>query len=135
MYLLDTSIISELRRVRPHGAVKQWFANTAEQVLHIAGVTIGEIQAGIEVTRETDLKRANELEEWLIEVTETYNVLPMDSQIFRIWAKLMHRQPSHLQEDAMIAATAKHHKLTIVTRNTKDFGRFGVKLFNPYLKA
>lgn len=135
MYLLDTNVISELRRAKPHGAVKEWFANTVEQDLHIAVITIGEIQSAIEITRETDARRAAELELWLIEVAETYNVLPMDTQIFRIWAKLMHRQQSYVQEDAMVAATAKQHNLTIVTRNTKDFSKFGVKLFNPFLKA
>jgi predicted nucleic acid-binding protein len=95
-------------------------------------VTLGEIQAGIEITREQDVNKAAEIEAWADQVAATYNVLPMDAATFRIWAKLIHRQSDTVYEDAMIAASASVHKLTVVTRNVRDFERFNVPLFNPF---
>ena len=66
------------------------------------------------------------------QVSGTFNIVGMDAPIFRIWAKLMHRQPDHLIEDAMIAATAVAGSLTVATRNVRDFERFGVKVFDPF---
>ena len=135
MLLLDTNVISELRRARPHGAVLAWFKELSGADVNIAAATIGEIQSGIEITRESDTVRAEELEKWLSQVSAAYNILSMNAETFRIWAKLMHRKQDHLSSDAMVAATALQHKLIVVTRNTKDFSTFGVKLFNPFLKA
>lgn len=132
MYLLDTNIISELRRQKPHGAVVNWLSSVEDKDLFISSVTIGEIQAGIEITREQDLEKAYQLEQWLDLVADTYNILPMDSNIFRTWAKLMHKTSNTLYEDAMIAATAKVNNLIVTTRNISDFRSFGVKLFNPF---
>jgi len=132
MYLLDTNVISELRRPRPHGAVVAWLAPIADSDLHLSAVTIGEIQAGIEITREQDAAKADEIEQWAALVAVSYNVLPMDAETFRLWARLMHHSSNTLYEDAMIAATAKQHGLTIVTRNVGDFASFGVEIFNPF---
>ena len=133
MYLLDTNVISELRRRRPHGAVLAWLSEVADTDIHLAGITFGELQAGIEVTREQDPAKAAEMEVWLEKVASTYNVLLMDIRTFRRWAQLMHRQPGHLAEDAMIAATAEVHNLTVATRNVRDFERFKVKILNPFM--
>lgn len=132
MYLLDTNVISELRKPKPHGAVVQWLKETADADLHISAVTIGEIQAGIELTREQDAAKATEIEQWLALVAQSYNVLSMDAACFRCWAKLMHQQSDTLYEDAMIAATALVHGLIVVTRNVADFKPFGVQVFNPF---
>jgi toxin FitB len=132
MYLLDTNIVSELRKPRPHGAVVAWVQATADSDLFLSAVTIGEIQAGIEITREQDVEKAQSIERWLNQVAASYNVLTMDAEVFRVWAKLMHRQSNTVIEDAMIAATAQVHKLTVVTRNVVDFERFGVAIFNPF---
>ncbi len=132
MYLLDTNVVSELRKPKPHGAVLAWFAGLEDTQLHLSAVTIGEIQVGIELTREQDEAKAAEIEAWLELVATSYNVLPMDAAAFRAWAQLMHRKSDTVYEDAMIAATAKLHGLTVVTRNVADFKSFGVPLLNPF---
>jgi toxin FitB len=133
MYLLDTNVISELRRPRPHGAVVAWLRSLDEHDLYISAVTLGEIQAGIEITRERDAAKAAEVEAWADQVADLWNVLPMDAATFRLWAKLMQRRADSLMEDAMIAATAKRHSLRVATRNIRDFKDFGVDVFNPYI--
>jgi hypothetical protein len=132
MYLLDTNVVSELRRARPHGAVLAWLRSVDDADLHLSAVTVGEIQAGIEITREQDEAKAAEIEAWLEQVAQTFNVLSMDARAFRTWARLMHRQSDELIEDAMIAATAITHNLTVVTRNVRDFETLGVATINPF---
>jgi hypothetical protein len=135
MYLLDTNVISELRRVRPHGAVVAWLRDIPDSDLHLSAVTIGELQVGVEITREQDLDKALAIEAWIEQVAVTYNVLPMGVQTFRCWARLMHGRSSTLHEDAMIAATALTHNLTVVTRNVRDFAPFGIATLNPFKAA
>ena len=132
MYLLDTNVISELRRPRPHGAVVAWLESVADSDLHLSAVTLGQIQAGIELTRDQDAAKAAEIEQWADLVSASYNVVPMDAETFRVWARLMHRRSDTLYEDAMIAATAKQYQLTVATRNVADFARFGIEVFNPF---
>jgi len=132
VYLLDTNIVSELRRPRPHKAVLNWFSDIPGDQLFLSAVTIGEIQAGIEITREQDKKKAKELENWLDQVVASYGIFPMDPAAFREWARLKHRKSDALIEDAMIAATANVHRLTVVTRNVSDFQKLGVPLINPF---
>ncbi len=132
MFLMDTNVISELRRQRPHGGVLAWLDSTPRHIVFLPAVVIGEIQSGIEITREQDTYRARELESWLETLILAYRVLPMDFQIFRAWARLMHRKSNTLNADAMIAATAIVHGFTVVTRNVKDFEQFGVALLNLF---
>ncbi len=131
-YLLDTNVVSELRRQRPHGGVVAWLESLDDAQLHLSAVTLGEIQAGIEMTREQDPGKAREIEGWLEQVSGSYNVLPMDAGTFRAWARLMHRKSDTLYEDAMIAATAQVHGLTVATRNVSDFNALGLEVFNPF---
>ena len=132
MYLLDTNVVSELRRPRPHGAVLAWLQAVDDAQLFISAVTLGEIQAGIELTREQDTDKASEIEAWLDQVAAAYNVLPLDAAAFREWARLMHRRSDTLYEDAMSAATARVHGLTVVSRNVADFKALGMEAINPF---
>jgi predicted nucleic acid-binding protein len=135
VYLLDTNVVSELRKQRPHGGVRAWLASLDDAQLCVSAVTLGEIQAGIELTREQDAAKARDIEAWLDQLAEAYNVLPMDAAVFRAWARLMHRKSDTLYEDAMIAATATVHGLTVATRNVADFHTLGMAVFNPFAGA
>jgi len=96
---------------RPNTGVVAWLEATDDSHLHLSAVTIGEIQAGMEVTRAQDPTKAAEIEAWADQLAGSYNVLSMDAPCFRRWAKLMHRESNTVYEDAMIAATALVHKL------------------------
>ena len=133
MYLLDTNVVSELRKLKPHQGVVAWIQAASEDSLYVSAVTIGEIQAGIEITRRQDPEKAQEIEVWLDSVAQSYGVVPADAAIFRRWAQLMHRRSDHHLEDALIAATALVRGLTVVTRNVDDFEPFGVPLINPFV--
>ncbi|MBV8631075.1 MAG: type II toxin-antitoxin system VapC family toxin [Silvibacterium sp.] len=132
MYLLDTNVISELRKVRPHGEVVAWVKNIPENQLFVSAFTLAEMQAGAERTRKHNSEKAAEIEAWIDKVMGTFQILPMDARAFREWARLMDSRPIQLTEDAMIAATARVHGLTVVTRNLRDFEGFGVRLLNPF---
>lgn len=132
MYLLDTNVVSELRRRKPHGAVLAWVAAQKPDDLNVCALTIGEIQSGAEIVREANPVKALELEAWLERVAGTYRVLDMDARVFREWARLMHRKSDTLTEDAMIAATVLVHHLTLATRNERHFRDFGIAMVNPF---
>jgi len=132
MYPLDTNIVSELRRPRPHAGLIAWLSGIAPDELFISAVTLGELQAGVENVRRQDTGKAEIIESWIDSVAASYNVLPMDGGAFRCWARLMHEKPADLIADAMIGATAAVHNLTVVTRNLRDFERLGVRAFDPF---
>jgi toxin FitB len=132
MYLLDTNVVSELRKSKPHGAVLAWFAAVGADEIAIPAVVIGEIQDGAEITRKQDQEKAAEIEAWLDYIMANFAVLPMDGLMFREWARLMAAESDDLSGDAMIAATARVHGMVVATRNVKDFASFAVQVFNPF---
>jgi len=132
MYLLDTNVISELRRPKPHGAVLAWLNAIPDTDLFVSAVTMGELQSGIERTRKTDPAKSAALELWADQIELVYEALPVTAEIFRQWARLTRGKVGGGYEDAMIAATALVHGLTMVTRDVRDFERFGVTILNPF---
>lgn len=131
-YLLDTNVISELRKARPHRAVVAWVSAMEEERLALSAVTLGELQAGIERARRQDPAKASELERWIDDLPRFYQVLPMDAACFREWGRIMDKKPPELLQDAMIAATARVHRLVVATRNERDFRQLEVQTFNPF---
>ena len=135
VYLLDTNVVSELRRPKPHPEVVRWVEDTPADQIFLSAVTIGEIQAGIEITRGQDPAKAEELESWLVRVIGSHEVLSMDARFFREWGRIKHRQSDTLIVDAMIAATARVRGMTVVTRNVDDFQALGVEAIDPFRGA
>jgi toxin FitB len=131
-YLLDTNIISEIHKPKPHGAVVAWFGRLREEQIYLSAVTLGELQEGIERTRRQDAAKAGAIEAWVDEVENSATVLPMDGRSFREMARMMVGKQEELFYDVMIAATARLHGLTVATRNEKDFRHLGVDIINPF---
>jgi predicted nucleic acid-binding protein len=131
-FLLDTNVISELRKIRPHGAVVAWMETLRVEQILLSAVTMGELQAGIELTRKQDAAKAREIESWLTDVEMSFSFVPMDTACFRESSRLMAGKPDSLRDDVMIAATARIHGFTVATRNEKDFKHLGIQIFNPF---
>ena len=131
-YLLDTNIISEIHKPKPHGAVVEWFEGLREEQIFLSAVTLGELQEGIERTRRQDATKASAIEAWVDELENSSTVLPMDGRSFREMARMMVGKQEDLFYDVMIAATARLHGLTVATRNEKDFRHLGVEIINPF---
>jgi hypothetical protein len=131
-YLLDTNVISEIHKPKPHGAVVAWFGSLREEQIYLSAVTLGELQEGIERTRRQDAAKAFVIEAWVDEVENSATVLPMDGRSFREMARMMVGKQEELLYDVMIAATARLHGLTLATRNEKDFRHLGVDIINPF---
>jgi len=106
MDLLDTNVVSELRKARPDGAVVEWIKGVPDQALFLSALTVGELQAGAERTRQQDPEKAVAIESWIDQLAAAYEVIPMDALMFWEWARLVVGQSDQLIEDAMIAATA-----------------------------
>jgi toxin FitB len=132
-FLLDTNVVSELRKPKPHGAVVAWLNHLRDDQLFLSAVTLGELQAGIDRTRAQDALKAQEIESWVDQLADSIQVLPMDALCFREWARVISGKSDTLVEDAMIAATARVHGLTVASRNERDFTALGVTLLNPFL--
>lgn len=131
-YLVDTNVVSELRKTNPHGAVVAWIRGLRDEQILLSAVTMGELQTGVERTRKQDPEKASEIETWLSYVETVFTFLPMDVACFREWSRLMASRPESLEIDAMIAATARVHGLAVATRNEKDFKHLGVEIVNPF---
>ncbi len=132
MFLLDTNVVSELRRQRPHGAVLAWVGSLSREQIYVSAVTAGEIQAGVEATRPRDPAKARHIEVWLDEALHNFTFIPMDVRAFRHWATLMSGKSQQQALDGMIAATAIINGLVVATRNIADFVPFNVATINPF---
>ena len=137
-YLLDTNVISELMKARPARSVADWIVSTPEELMHLSVITIGEIRKGIDLLDEDEPKRGA-LQSWLdhdLRVRFAGRLLSFDEWVAERWGQieaLAKRQRVTLPTiDAQLAATALHHGLTFVTRNTADVRLTGVPLFNPW---
>jgi predicted nucleic acid-binding protein len=131
-YLIDTNVASEMRKPRPHGGALTWLQSLDLGQGFFSAVTFGEIQKGVELIRLQDPAKAHELEVWAARLESASQVLPMTAACFREYARLIHGKSDTIREDAMIAATARVHGLTVATRNERDFRSFSVPVFNPF---
>ena len=133
-YLLDTNIISEIRKgPRCHPNVAAWYSNLEEESLYLSVLVLGEIRKGIEGLRRRDSRKANELDLWLEQLQTGFKsqILPVDIAISQKWGRLssLHTVPVI---DGLLAATATAHRLVLVTRNTRDFADLGIQLLDPF---
>lgn len=132
-YLLDTNILSELRRSRPDRSVERWYEATSDGDMFLSVMTIGEFRKGLARLRRKDADRADALDQWLERVLQPYaaRILPITPEIATVWGDLNDPEPVPII-DAFLAATAIVHDMVLVTRNVKDFERTGVRLLNPF---
>jgi toxin FitB len=132
-FLLDTVVLSELRKAKPPRKVVRWIKAQKAESLFISVVSIGEIERGIERARKSDAVFATELEHWLETLLSLYadRLLPVSANAARLWGKLSAKL-GHDGADLLIAATALSHGATVVTRNVKHFAPTGVQILNPF---
>lgn len=137
-FLLDTNVISELMKPRPSRNVIAWTDETPEVLMHLSVITIGEVRKGIDLLRDDDPRRAA-LQSWLdrdVRIRFAGRLLAFDDGVAERWGQLeaiaKKRRLTLPTIDAQLAATALHHGLTFVTRNTADIAPTGVPVFDPW---
>lgn len=132
--LLDTNVVSELRKGnRADARVRAWFATVPDADIHLSVLVVGELRRGIERIRLKDSRQADVLERWLQRLTRQHadRILPVDRRIADEWGRFSaERNASPV--DVLMAATARVHELTLVTRNTRDVAWTGVACLNPF---
>ncbi|MGK5532579.1 type II toxin-antitoxin system VapC family toxin [Streptomyces sp. URMC 129] len=136
MYLLDTNVVSELRKRHPDPHVAAWIHGVPDRSVYLSALIIGEIRKGIENIRHRDGARARRLDAWLDDLGQRYadRVLPVTADIADAWGRLSAPHPVPAI-DGLLAATALVHDLTLVTRNVKDVRGTGVRVRNPFRPA
>jgi predicted nucleic acid-binding protein len=132
-YLLDTVVVSEMRKRQAHPGLVRWLRGKADQSLYLSTVTIGEIERGIGQISTADPAFAEALASWLEQLIDGYEdrLLPIDVPVARRWGRLAARL-GHPGIDLLIAATALEHRLTVATRNVRHFARAGVAVESPF---
>ncbi|HMR29655.1 MAG TPA: type II toxin-antitoxin system VapC family toxin [Geminicoccaceae bacterium] len=132
-FLIDTNVLSEARRKRADAGVMTWIRATPPQDMAISVMVIGEILKGILSIEAREPEHAASLRDWLSDIEATHLILPVDEMVIREWARLRIMFPIRSElEDMLIAATALAHRLTVVTRNIRDFAEFGVPVLDPW---
>ena len=133
MLILDTNVISALRRPERAPEVAAWLKRQDDTALYLSVVTLGEIERGIARQEQQDPAFARELRDWLGRTVQLFGdrLLPVDAQSARIWGQLSARL-GHAGADLLIAATALHHDAVVVTRNVSDFEPTGCRIENPF---
>lgn len=136
-YLLDSNVLSELRRKAPNPAVAHWISQRPARALFLSVLTLGEIRKGIDSLH--DLPKRQILNDWLETELSAYfqgRILPVDQLVGDRWGRLLAKAGRPLPTiDSLLAATAAAHGLCMVTRNTRDFEGLGIDLFNPWSGA
>jgi len=132
-FLLDTNVVSELRRKRPDRAVIRWYDGVRSDDLFLSVLVVGELRRGVELLRRKDRDAAEAIDGWLDELTTRFRdrILPVSQEVADQWGRLGVPDPLPAV-DALMAATALVHGLTLVTRNIADFGLTGVQLVDPF---
>ena len=133
-YLVDTNVLSEARKgARANAGVATWFAEVADHELYVSVLTVGELRRGIDSIERRDASAARVLDGWLRGMVDGFHerVLPVDRAIAEEWGRMNVAQSLPII-DTLLAATAKIHGLTLVTRNTKDVARTGIRCLNPF---
>ena len=132
-YLLDTNVLSEVRRPRGDEGVKRWISSAHTAELYLSALVAGEIRRGIERLKRRDPVGAEVYEAWLGTVLRDYadRILPVDAEIADEWGRMSVPDPIPIV-DGLMAATAKVRGMTFVTRNTADVERTGVRVLNPF---
>jgi predicted nucleic acid-binding protein len=134
MYLLDTNVVSEIGRVRAHRNVFEWSRSVPQSTLFLSVITLAELEQGVLRIERRDANQGAQLRRWFEDrVLPGFagRILSVDEEIARTCARLNVPDPAPAY-DALIAATAIVHRLTVATRNTSDFARMGATLFNPW---
>lgn len=133
-YLLDINVLSELRRKAPNAGVVTWFSPRPASTLFLSVLTLGELRKGVEGLADTDRRAA--LLDWLeaeLPIFFTGRILPVDAQVADRWGRLVATASRPLPAiDSLLAATAAHHGLSLVTRNVRDFADLGLEVINPW---
>ena len=133
-YLLDTNVLSELRRKTPNAGVVGWFAQRPASTLYLSVLTLGELRKGVEGM--ADASRRTALLDWLeaeLPIFFTGRILPVDAQVADRWGRLVAAANRPVPAiDSLLAATAAHHGLILVTRNVRDFANLGLEVINPW---
>jgi len=136
MYVLDTNVLSEFRRATPNRNVLAWIASVPDHRIHLSMVVLGEIRRGARLRSRTDARAGQRLDRWLDELIDSYafgdRLLPVNLEDALMWGRITADHKQLPEADALIAAQALSRDWTVVTRNTKDFERTGVRLLNPF---
>ena len=132
-YLLDTNVVSEVRRPRGDAGVKRWISSVPTTDLYLSVLTLGEVRRGIGLLGKRDPAQAAVYEAWLVTVLRDYadRILPVDADVAEEWGRISVPDPVPIV-DGLMAATAKVRNMTLVTRNTADVARTGARLLNPF---